>query len=251
MRGCCGYLFGARCRLFAYSPDDASAIPKLHHLLPQSRPVLPFLYWKRLTQVVLAIKRVCCSSISCRHTAVEMSQSVCCTAVVGTCLSICSAALGFWSMHVGRWRCCHRPHVHRHLVSFGRRGNLRVCHSCLCLILVAAFAHFHPSLSPVVSLSLGILHEWITMQMLAKPCSNLLQRTGGDHRGGRTQPGWRTFMMTCLRWILGYMKLEIWHKIGLSADWCLCTVLCTRTGACYYWIRFAHMPLPSARACGQ
>jgi len=28
--------------------------------------------------------------------------------------------------------------------------------------------HFHPSLSPVVSLSLGILHKWMRMQMLAK-----------------------------------------------------------------------------------
>jgi len=27
------------------------------------------------------------------------------------------------------------------------------------------------------------------MQMLAKPSSDLLQRTGGDHRGGHTQPG--------------------------------------------------------------
>ena len=26
--------------------------------------------------------------------------------------------------------------------------------------------HFHPSLSPVVSLSLGILHEWMRTQML-------------------------------------------------------------------------------------
>ena len=43
--------------------------------------------------------------------------------------------------------------------------------------------HFHPSLSPVVSLSLGILHEWMRTQMLAKPSSNLLQRTGGDHLG--------------------------------------------------------------------
>jgi len=48
--------------------------------------------------------------------------------------------------------------------------------------------------------------------------------------------GWRTFMMTCLRWILGYMRLEIWCKIGLSADWCLCTALHTRSGACYCWI---------------
>ena len=77
--------------------------------------------------------------------------------------------------------------------------------------------------------------SFLGVQMLAKLSSNLLRRTGGDHRGGSTQPGWRTFMMTCLRWILGYMRLEIWHKIGLSGDWCLCTVLCTRSGACYYW----------------
>ena len=96
--------------------------------------------------------------------------------------------------------------------------------------------HFHPSLSPVVSLSLGILHEWMRTQMLAKPSLNLHQRTGGDHWGGRAQLGWRTFMMTCLRWILGFMRLEIWCKIGLSGDWCLCTALRTRSGACYYWI---------------
>ena len=41
--------------------------------------------------------------------------------------------------------------------------------------------HFHPSLSPVVSLSSGILHEWMRTQMLAKPSSNLFQGTGGDH----------------------------------------------------------------------
>jgi len=39
--------------------------------------------------------------------------------------------------------------------------------------------------------------------------------------------------MTCLCWILAYMRLEIWCKSGLSADWCLCT----RSGACCYWIR--------------
>ena len=96
--------------------------------------------------------------------------------------------------------------------------------------------HFHPSLSPVVSLTLGILHEWMRRQMLAKPSSNLLQRFGGNHQGGRAQVGWRTFMMTCLCWILGYMRIEIWHKIGLSGDWCLCTVLLTHSCACYYWI---------------
>ena len=96
--------------------------------------------------------------------------------------------------------------------------------------------HSHPSSIPAVSLSLSILHEWIRRQMQAKPSSNLLQGTGGDHRGGRAQLGWRTFMTTCLRWILEYIRLEIWRKIGLSAYRCLCTALHTRSGACYYWI---------------
>ena len=71
-------------------------------------------------------------------------------------------------------------------------------------------------------------------------------REGKNKEGGKknnslqrlqatTQPGWTTSMMTCLHWILGCMRLEIWHKIYLSADWCLCTALCTRSGACYYW----------------
>ena len=64
------------------------------------------------------------------------------------------------------------------------------------------------------------------MQMLAKPSLNLLQRTGGDHRGGRAQSGWRTFMMTCLHWIMGYMRLEIWCKSASLGDWRLCTALC-------------------------
>jgi len=44
-------------------------------------------------------------------------------------------------------------------------------------------------------------------------------------------------MTTCLRWILGYTRLEIWRKIGLSGDWCLCTVLHTRSGACCCWTK--------------
>jgi len=51
-----------------------------------------------------------------------------------------------------------------------------------------------PPLSSIIksyrlSLSLGILHEWMRTQMLAEPSSNLLQRTGGDHRGGCAQLG--------------------------------------------------------------
>ena len=89
---------------------------------------------------------------------------------------------------------------------------------------------FIQSRSLTFSVSLGILHEWMTTQMRAKPSSNLLQRIGGDHRGSRAQL--RT--LTCLRWILGYMRLDIWHKIGLSGDWCLST----RSSACYYWTGF-------------
>jgi len=43
-------------------------------------------------------------------------------------------------------------------------------------------------------------------------------------------------MINCLRWILGYPRLEIWCKISLTGDWCLCTVLRTHSTACYYWI---------------
>jgi len=72
-------------------------------------------------------------------------------------------------------------------------------------------------------------------KMLAKPSSNLLQRTGGDHRAAAHNLDeehsslpwwsppilWRRFedgLAICLRWILGYMRLEIWRKIGLSGD---------------------------------
>ena len=38
MRCWCGYLSGARRRLFAYGPADATAISKPHHLLPHLNP---------------------------------------------------------------------------------------------------------------------------------------------------------------------------------------------------------------------
>ena len=33
-----GYLSGVSCRLYAYGPADATAIPKPHHLLPHLNP---------------------------------------------------------------------------------------------------------------------------------------------------------------------------------------------------------------------
>ena len=55
MRCWCGYLSGARYRLFAYGPADAIAIPKPHSLLPHLNPDwfyfsgtgLPRSSWKR------------------------------------------------------------------------------------------------------------------------------------------------------------------------------------------------------------
>jgi len=55
MRCWYGYLSGARCRLFAYGPADATAILKSYRLLPHlnlnwfylSRTGFPKLSWKR------------------------------------------------------------------------------------------------------------------------------------------------------------------------------------------------------------
>ena len=52
MRCWYGYLFAARCRLFAYGPADATAIPKPHHMLSHFNRLL-LSFWYRLTQVVL------------------------------------------------------------------------------------------------------------------------------------------------------------------------------------------------------
>ena len=77
------------------------------------------------------------------------------------------------------------------------------------------------------------LHEWMRTQMPATPSSNLLLPENWRRPPGRPRTTWtKTFMMTSLRWILGYTRLEIWRKIGLCADWYLCTALRTRSGAC-------------------
>jgi len=61
----CGYLSGARCRLFAYGSADATASQNWSSLVSfKSRLVLPFWYW--LTQVVLENRQLngCSSSSS-------------------------------------------------------------------------------------------------------------------------------------------------------------------------------------------
>ena len=90
------------------------------------------------------------------------------------------------------------------------------------------------------------LHEWMRTQMLAKPSSNL-QRIGGEHRGSHAQPGWRTFMMTCLRWIFGYMRLRdlpqnrpLWRLMFLHSNFTLVVVHATngldcRSVGVYSW----------------
>ena len=55
MRCWCGYLSGARCRLFAYGPTDATAIPKPHHLLPHLNPDWSYLSGTGLPR--LSLKR--------------------------------------------------------------------------------------------------------------------------------------------------------------------------------------------------
>ena len=48
--------------------------------------------------------------------------------------------------------------------------------------------HFHPSLSPVVCTFFGHLARMDESADASQASLNLLQRTGGDHRGGRAQP---------------------------------------------------------------
>jgi len=63
MRCWCGHLSGARCRLFAYGPVDATASPN-PIISFKSRMVSPF--WSRLTQVVMEKRPLNgCSSSRC------------------------------------------------------------------------------------------------------------------------------------------------------------------------------------------
>jgi len=48
-----GYLPGARCRLFAHGPADATAIPKTHNLLPHLNPDWFYLYGTGLPRRLL------------------------------------------------------------------------------------------------------------------------------------------------------------------------------------------------------
>jgi len=53
MRCWCGYLSGARCRLFAYGPPDATSFRKTPLSLDSFKSGLVLLFLYRLTQVVL------------------------------------------------------------------------------------------------------------------------------------------------------------------------------------------------------
>jgi len=69
----CGYLSGTRCRLFAYDPADATAVPKPHHLLPQlnqdwfylSGTGWPRLSWKKPVKSGVVV--VCVGVLTVRH----------------------------------------------------------------------------------------------------------------------------------------------------------------------------------------
>jgi len=76
----CGYLSGSRCRLFAYGPADATAIPKTPSSPASFKPRLLLPFWYRLTQVVLEKRPLNgCSSISRRlcNSQVSFRPSVC------------------------------------------------------------------------------------------------------------------------------------------------------------------------------
>ena len=100
-----------------------------------------------------------------------------------------------------------------------------------------------PPLSSIVNscrlsffLSMGILWEWMRMQMPAKSFLSLLLRAGDVHLGGHILPGWRPSKVIFLPWIWSCMKPENWLRIDLSGDWCLCIALHTCSDACCYWI---------------
>jgi len=90
--------------------------------------------------------------------------------------------------------------------------------------------------SLVVFLSFDILWEWMRMQTPAKSFLSLLLRAGDVHLGGHGLPEWRPSKAISLPWIWSCIKPENWLRIDLSGDWCLYVVLCTCSGACYYWI---------------
>ena len=119
-----GYLSGARCRLFAYGPANATAIPKSHYLLPHLNPDwfylsgtgLPRWSWKRpsngcssSSSSVVVVKdifrlKLCSSHSYC--TGMSVCLSVCHILVVGcTCTQACvgrarSLACPSWSCPV-------------------------------------------------------------------------------------------------------------------------------------------------------
>ena len=54
---------------------------------------------------------------------------------------------------------------------------------------------------------------------------------------------WPVFTVS---WVI---RLEIWHKSGLSGDWCLCTALHTRSVACYTFLTWSGMSMASCQFC--
>jgi len=119
MRCWCGYLSGARCRLFACGPADATAIPKPHHLLPHLNPdwfylsgtSLPMLSWKRgrLTAVVLLLLQLLngCSSSRRFHPSSDWrAVEACCQPWTWWC-SDATALAGYATfMMMMRSSCC-------------------------------------------------------------------------------------------------------------------------------------------------
>jgi len=80
--------------------------------------------------------------------------------------------------------------------------------------------YFYPSLSSVVSLSFGILHEWMRTHMLASQATFEPPPENWRRPPGRPRTTWVKNIHDDLSLLdLGeIMRLKIWRKIGLSGD---------------------------------
>jgi len=130
MRCWCGYLSGARCRLFAYGPADATAVPKPSRLLPRLNPD-----WFYLSGTGLPMSANGCSSrrvlvvvIKDRvgHCSHSMRQALC----NGTVSVRLSVRLSTAAAACRRRVCCWAPRLQRTSIDSGGRSSSAVSSKC-------------------------------------------------------------------------------------------------------------------------
>ena len=96
------------------------------------------------------------------------------------------------------------------------------CLSEMLTFVIRPISHHSHPLSSFFILSLGILREWMRMQVQAKSFLSLLSRAGNVHLGGHILPGWRLSKAISLPWIWSCMKLKelaqnrpVWRLMSL------------------------------------